>query len=136
MKKGRPSAEKWHLYCWNAQDGYLGLPKRQINISPLHPCLLHVAFLKEALLCLVLESSPSTQSDLNYYKFFDLYNEHELSQKFSISVTRLTGDDRARWLIKHPVLEQTEGQMDKVIENILIWHNTEIKRILNYQYRF
>ncbi len=134
MKKGHPQPKKWHLYCWNAQDGYLGLPKRKIRISPLRPCLLHVAFLKGPLLCLILDASPTTQSDLNYYKFFDLYNEKELCQKFAVSLTRLAGYDRARWLVKNPCSEQTEAQIDKSIADILAWHNTEIKRILNYQY--
>lgn len=47
MTKSSLKPKRWHLYPWNAVEGFLGLPKRKIQLPAFEPCLLHLAYLAE-----------------------------------------------------------------------------------------
>ncbi|MBF0277856.1 MAG: hypothetical protein HQM13_08700 [SAR324 cluster bacterium] len=141
MGKRRP--EKWQLYQWNPVDGLLGLPKRKIKIEKREPCLLHAAYLgggpdweegetpKNSVLRLVLNASPFSQSEQNYYNFFDKFKDEDLSLKFGVKVDRLAGQDRACWQIERCCRGMNDAEIDRLIESILVWHEEEVKRIIN-----
>ena len=141
LKKNKP--KPWYLYHWNIEDGYRGLPKRKIHVKPFNPCLLRVAFLaggldwkepetpQNSVLGLILNASPYTQSDQNYYTFFDHYNSEALSQHSMVSVERVVDFDRACWQVERTCLGMSPAAIDHTIETILTWHYREIHRISN-----
>ena len=134
------------MYHWNAADGFLGLPKRKLQIEYPEPCLLYVAYLgggqdwqdgslpEKSMLCLILYASPFSQTDQNYYKFFDLYHREALSQTFSAVVNRLPDYDRACWLVQRSCTGLSDIEIDTLIDAMVKWHYQEIRRIINYRY--
>ena len=140
--------KRWHLYHWNASDGFLGRPTRKIHIQSFTPCLLHVAYLaggadwknppcpEKSILGLILDASPFSQPDEYYYRHFDLYQTAALRQQFSASVTPLVECDRARWQVECNCLGMPEAKIDPMIEAIVTWHYQEIQRIVNVRPSF
>ena len=134
--------KKGYLYTWNFGDGFVGLPKRKINLNKIKPALLHVAYLgggerwdhkgtpSGALLCLILAASPRrNQSARDYYKFYDHYNITALREIFRAKTEEVSGGGCAWWSIEFDCLGWTEEQIDAKIEEVLRWHNQEIERI-------
>jgi len=145
MDKEKP--KKGYIYTWNVADGYLGLPKRKINLSKTKPTLLHVAYLggghrwdskgtpSGALLCLILTGSPrGNQLARDYYKFYDYYNIKAIRDVFKAKAEELTGGGCAWWSIEFDCLAWTDEQIDTRIEEVLRWHNQEIERIKGIEY--
>ena len=134
--------KKGYLYTWNFVDGFVGLPKRKINLRKIKPTLLHVAYLggghrwdskgtpSGALLCLILTASPRrNQSERNYYKFYENYNITALREIFNAKTKELSGGCSAWWSIELDCLGRTDEQIDSKIEEVLKWHNREIERV-------
>jgi hypothetical protein len=134
--------KKGYLYTWNFVDGFVGLPKRKINLSKIKPALLHVAYLggghrwdskgtpSGAILCLILSASPRrNQSARNCYKFYENYNIKDLRETFNGKTEELSGGGCAWWSVEFDCLGWTNDQIDANIEEVLQWHNQEIERI-------
>lgn len=133
---------KGYLYTWNFVDGFLGLPKRRINLGKTRPALLHVAYLggghrwdskgtpSGALLCLILTASPRrNQSVRNYYKSYENYKIKALNDISKGKVEELSGGGCAWWSVEFDSLGWPHEQMDAKIRDVLTWHNQEIERI-------
>ena len=113
--------KKGYLYTWNFVDGFVGLPKRKINLSKIKPALRHVAYLggghrwdnkgtaSGALLCLILAASPRrNQSSRNYHKFYDHYNIKALRETFKAKTEEMSGGGCAWWSIEYDCLGWTD----------------------------
>jgi len=145
MDKEEP--KKGYLYTWNFVDGFVGLPKRKINLSKIKPVLLHVAYLggghrwgsegtpSGALLCLILAASlHQNQLARDYYKYYDHYNIKALRDVYRAKAEELSGGGCAWWSIEFDCLGWTGEQIDAKIEEVLRWHNQEIERIKGIEY--
>ena len=78
------------------------------------------------MLGLILYASPFTQSDQNYYTFFDRYDTEALGRRKMVSVERLVDFDRACWQLERNCLGMSAAAIDGTIEKILSWHYREI----------
>ena len=109
--------KKGYLYTWNFVDGFVGLPKRKINLSKTKPALLHVAYLggghrwdskgtpSGALLRLILAATPRrSQSARDYYKFYGHYDIEALGDIFTAKTEELSGGGCAWWSIEFDCL--------------------------------
>ena len=134
--------ERGYLYTWNVADGFLGLPKRRIQLRDAKPTLLHVAYLgggerwdhkgtpSGALLCLILSASArEQQSSEDYHKFYDNYNAKLLGELFGAKTKELSGGGCAWWSIEFNIQGWTPEQINAKIEEVLKWHCKEIERI-------
>lgn len=138
MKRKEP--QKGFLYTWNMIDGFLGHPKRRIDLRGIRLGLMHVAHLaggpgwdnrtpEGGVLCLWLDASWRPQSEDAYCRFYDHYAKDMLAKKYDAQVEELTGGDRASWTVEIKRRWCTDEELDAVIRAVLNWHNREIERI-------
>ena len=133
---------KGYLYTWNLGDGFLGEPKRKINLQKVKPALLWIAYLEGgpgwdsegsgpgSFLCILLNASAQRQSSDNYYKFLGDYDLTGLEMAFPDSkVCKMSGGYHMSWEVEFPCSDWTVEEIDKTIERVLEWHYKEIKRV-------
>lgn len=117
----------WAIYGWDAKLGFSEKPIRVLTLPKLKPKLLHVAFYEETptsqSLGMVLNATSDSQTEQDYYKYFDGFDPSSLQETLPVTVEGFYGHDRARWLITCPLPQKGYGVVyDQHLLTILQWH--------------